>query len=335
MDAAINPIEPNMHYGFIQYGGSMYAHDITKVFKGYQVASRPSGESGLWITPLEFGNGGTLYAGYKKLYFFSVDTFVAVSPFTTSNIRQIRVDPTNDFHVLFSNGSTLFKTDGTTAFKIDSLKSLPLLSITNFDFNRNNPAIIYAIGSMGVYKSKDAGSTWSNITYSLPAGAKNAIVHQASSKNNTVYLAMNKAVYYINDSLNDWQLYRNNIPNTTITDIEVNNVENHVLISTYGRGIWRSATVPEALLDIETISSHRPNIVLFPNPVQNISHINTSIKEPSVLKVFAASGTVVLTKEFNEINPQTDLDFSSLASGVYFMTLTSATHLISKKFVKD
>jgi hypothetical protein len=146
---------------------------------------------------------------------------------------------------------------------------------------------------------------------------------------------MNKAVYYINDSLNDWQLYRNNIPNTTITDIEVNNVENHVLISTYGRGIWRSATVPEALLDIETISSHRPNIVLFPNPVQNISHINTSIKEPSVLKVFAASGTVVLTKEFNEINPQTDLDFSSLASGVYFMTLTSATHLISKKFVKD
>lgn len=336
MDAAINPLEPNTHYGFIQFGGSLYRHDITTTANGSYVASDPGGESGNWITPLEYGNGGTLYSGFRKLYALDVDTFLAVSPFRlNNNIRQIRVDPYNDFRVLFSNGSKLYITDGTAAFKVDSLMSLPLTSITNFDFNRSNPAIIYAIGDAGVYKSTDTGATWANITYTLPAGSKNAIVHQASSKNNTVYIALSQAVYYINDSLNDWELFSNNIPNTTITDIEVNNVENHVVIATYGRGIWRSAVVPEALLDIEVLDATKPSIVFYPNPVVNTTYLSTTINEPSTMKVFSMSGAIVMTKEYANINPQTAFDFSALPTGTYVFTLTSASHLITKKFVKN
>lgn len=335
MDAAIDPTHPNMHYGFIQFGGSLYYHDITDTTKGKYLASDPTGETGDWITPLEYGNGGTLYAGYKKLYTLIVDTFLQTTPFKLSvNIKQIRVDPKNDFHVLFSNGTRLYKTDGTASFNIDSFTTLPLTSITNFDFNRNDPTILYVVGDAGVYKSLDAGATWKNITYGLPVGSKNAIIHQASSKNNTIYLATNKAVYYTNDSLNEWQLYSNNIPNTTITDIEVNNIENHVVISTYGRGIWRSAVVPEALV-LEIAEKNKANIVLFPNPVQTTTKLNLNIDEPSVVRVFSADGRVVLTQEYAKIDPQTNFDFSSLSTGTYVLTLTSATHLISKKFLKN
>jgi photosystem II stability/assembly factor-like uncharacterized protein len=335
MDAAINPLEPNTHYGFIQFGGSLYYHDITKSANGRFVASDPTGETGNWITPLEYGNGGTLYSGFKKLYSLAVDTFLPVSSFALStNLRQIRVDPFNDLRVLVSEGSKLYISDGTIAFNFKPLLTLPLTSITNFDFNRNNPAIIYAIGDVGVYVSRDTGATWKSITYSLPFGSKNSIIHQASSKNNTVYLATNKAVYYINDSLTDWQLYSNNIPNTTITDIEVNNVENHVVISTYGRGIWRSAVAPEALLDIEVAQVDKPNIVLYPNPVQSVTYLNTTINEPSTVSVFGMNGALVFAQNYNEITPQTSFDFSSLSTGTYIFTLTSASHLVTKKFVK-
>lgn len=335
MDAAINPTDTRIHYGFIQYGGSLYNNDITKTAKGKYIARSPVAESGSWITPLEYSEGGMLYAGFKKLYYLDIDTFLAISPFTLAvNITQIRVSPKSDMQVLISDGSKLYISDGTPTFSFKPLLSLPLTSITNFDFNRNNPAIIYAVGTAGVYKSMDTGATWSNITYSLPSGAKKGIVHQASSKNNTVYLAMNMAVYYINDSLNDWQLYSNNIPNTTITDIEVNNVQNHVLISTYGRGIWRSAVVPEAL-DIEIPIANKPNIVLYPNPVQNTTQINTDIKEACSLKVFDAKGALIISQSFESISPQTVFDFSSLARGTYIMNITSASHLISKKFLKN
>lgn len=335
MDAAIDPINPNVHYGFIQFGGSLYSHNITTAADGRYVASDPTGETGNWITPLEFGNGGILYAGYKQLFSLSIDTFLPVSPFRLGmNIRQIRVDPKNDFHVLFSNGTRLFKTDGTASFNIDSITTLPLASITNFDFNRNDPSIIYAIGDAGVYQSNDTGATWKNITYGLPSGSKNAIVHHAGSKDNSLYLATNKAVYYTNDTLKEWQLYSNNIPNTTITDIEVNNIENHIVISTYGRGIWRSATKPEALV-LEIAEKNKPNIVLYPNPVQSTTQLNTTINEPSVLKVFGMDGRVLMSQEFDKIDPQTSFDFSSLATGTYVLTLTSASHLISKKFLKN
>ena len=335
MDAAINPAEPNLHYGFIQYGSSLYMHRINDTAKGRYVARAPLGESGDWITPLECGNSGMLYAGFKKLYFLYNDSFYQASPFIFSaNIKQIRVHPSNDFKVLVTDGAKLYLSDGTSTFNFTALSSLPLGSIKNFDFNRTNPKIIYAIGDVGVFKSLDEGATWINITYSLPIVSRNAIVHQASSKNNTLYLATNKGVYYIDDSLTDWQLYNNNIPNTTITDIEVNNVENHVLVSTYGRGIWRSAVVPSSL-SIDQPKLSEASIQLFPNPVVDWAHLNVTINEPTVLRIYQANGQLLVEKSYPYIHTQTQIDCSSLAPGIYFMTLSSAQHLIAKKFMKQ
>jgi photosystem II stability/assembly factor-like uncharacterized protein len=335
MDAAINPAAPNLHYGFIQYGSSLYMHRINDTTKGRYVARSPIGENGDWITPLECGNGGMLYAGYKKLYFLYNDSFYQASPYVfSSNIKQIRVHPSNDFKVLVTDGAKLYLSDGTTTFNFKALSTLPLSSIKNFDFNRNNPAIIYAIGDLGVFKSIDEGTSWVNITYSLPIASRNAIVHQASSTNNTLYLATNKGVYYIDDSLTDWQLYNNNIPNTTITDIEVNNVENHVLVSTYGRGIWRSAVVPSSLA-INEPKLNSAAIQLYPNPVMQAAQINININEPTTVRIYQSNGQLITQQEYPFINAQTTIDCSALASGVYFMTLSSAQHLVAKKFLKQ
>lgn len=335
MDAAIDPANPSFHYGFIQFGGSLYAHDITMPDKGKYIARSPKGEMGEWITPLEAGNGGLIFAGFKKLYVLIADSFYTVnSDSLASNILQIRVHPYNDYKVLLSDGKKLYVTDGTPTFKWTPFATLPMSGIKNFDFNRTTPSIIYAISDASVYKSTDSGASWKNITYSLPVGAKNAIVHQASSPNNTVYLATANAVYYINDSLTDWQLFSNGIPHTTITDIEVNNVENHVLISTYGRGVWRSPVAPSGL-KIESLNKDNSGVFFYPNPVTQTAKLNISINEAAEVKIYNAAGSIVSTLKYARIEAQTEFDFSALPNGIYTIVLTSETHMIAKKILKN
>ena len=338
MDAAIDPTNLNTHYGFIQYGGSMYQLDISDSSNdGFKSANSPAGEKGNWITPLEFGNNGILYAGFKKLYMYNSGAFNIASSYDfVSNINQIRVHPTNDLKVLVSTTAGLFQSDGTTAFDITKFNNLTS-SIKNFDFNRNDPSIIYVVTDNIIYKSLDSGTTWMNITYNLPSGAKNSIIHQASSYNNTIYLAMNKAVYYTNDSLNEWKLYSNNLPNTTINDIEINNIENHVVISTYGRGIWRSPVTPSSLkVDNTNVSEITPNnLVLFPNPTSGFTSINTAIDEPVTINVYSISGQLYLTLNFAKISKETVFDFTKLPTGIYMINIVSEKHLITKKFVKN
>ena len=338
MDAAIDPTNLNSHYGFIQFGGSMYQLDISDTSsEGFFTTSSPDGEKGNWITPLEFGNNGILYAGFKKLYMYNSGAFNIASSYDfVSNINQIRVHPTNDLKVLVSTTAGLFQSDGTTAFDITKFNNLTS-SIKNFDFNRNDPSIIYVVTDNIIYKSLDSGTTWMNITYNLPSGAKNSIIHQASSYNNTIYLAMNKAVYYTNDSLNEWKLYSNNLPNTTINDIEINNIENHVVISTYGRGIWRSPVTPSSLkVDNTNVSEITPNnLVLFPNPTSGFTSINTAIDEPVTINVYSISGQLYLTLNFAKISKETVFDFTKLPTGIYMINIVSEKHLIAKKFVKN
>lgn len=339
MDAAIDPTDINTHYGFIQYGGSLYTINTTNLDAGGSfVASGP--ENGNWITPLEFGNNGTLYAGYSMLYAFKDKVvFQPVSSLTfQNNIKHIRVHPTNDLKVLISDESRLFLSDGTENFTFQQLNSLPIGNLKSFDFNRNTPQIIYAMSNTGIYKSENEGVTWTNITYNLPAGSKNALVHQASSYNNTVYIATNKSVYYTNDSLKEWKFFSTNLPNSTITDIEVNNIENHLVISTYGRGVWRCPVATESLKP-EIIPNNSDTVInqsvlLYPNPVKDIAYLNITIEEPVEIKVYGTNGQLVLNVNYASINRNTPINLSTLATGTYVLNLISAKHLITQKFIK-
>ena len=132
-------------------------------------------------------------------------------------------------------------------------------------------------------------------------------------------------------------MFSNNLPNTTINDIEINNIENHVVISTYGRGIWRSPVTPSSLkVDRTNISEITPNnLVLFPNPTSGFTSINTAIDEPTSINVYSISGQLYLTLYFAKISKETVFDFTQLPTGIYMINIVSEKHLIAKKFVKN
>ena len=64
--------------------------------------------------------------------------------------------------------------------------------------------------------------------------------HHAGNKDNRVYLGTTVGVYYIDDTLTNWVTFDNNLPNTTVRDLEINEKEAKLIIATYGRGVWVS-----------------------------------------------------------------------------------------------
>lgn len=339
MDAAISPVNSNLYYGFIQFGWTLYRFNAgNPTGSGSFAANGP--EEGNWVTPLEYSNSNIMYAGYSKLYRSTGTGFTVSSTNTFSpKLDHIRVDPVDDKRVLVANNSRVYLAENQIDYPL-TFQELPMPSggwggpITNIAFNQDNPQIIYVTSNTRIYKSEDNGQTWTNITYNLPSNqTKYVVAHQKGSPNNTVYVATRNAVWYINDNLTEWQIFNNNLPNARITDLEINTVEGHVIVSTYGRGVWRSP-VAQSSLAVEEVNSPDDVALIYPNPIGNgKAKLNMLIDEPAKMIVHSINGQVITNKEYPRIDNQTYLDFSGLTKGTYIVTIQSEKHLIRKKII--
>lgn len=337
MDAAINPVNSNFYYGFIQFGGNLYRFNAGNPgSNGQFIASGP--EQGNWITPLEYGSTNVMYAGYSKLYRSTGGTFISSSSTTFSpRLDHIRVDPTNDKRVLVANSNSIRIAEGQDTYPLDFTTFTPPTGgwvgmITSIEFNQDLPTTIYATSANRVWKSVDSGVTWENITMNLPTTqTKYMIAHQKNSPNNTLYVATRNAVWYTNDNLTEWVLFNTNLPHSRVTDLEINTVEGHVVVSTYGRGIWRSP-VTETSLVVEDVSGNDDSALIYPNPVVNgTAKLNMLIEEPAEVTIYSMDGKLVKKQSLQRIDNQTNLDFSGLSKGIYVITIKSEKHLIRKK----
>lgn len=339
MDAAINPTNTNMYYGFIQFGNPLYRFNAGNPGGNGSIAANGP-EYGNWVTPLEYGATNVMYAGYSKLYRSTGGAFAVSSTNTfTPMLDHIRVDHSDDKRVLVANTSRIYLAENQDSYPL-TFQQLPNPAggfggqITNIEINQDQPNIFYVTSSSRVLKSEDSGQTWTNITRNLPASqTKFAIAHQKGSHNNTVYIATRNAVFYTNDDLDEWVLFNANLPHARITDIEVNSLEGHVVISTYGRGVWRSP-VTQSSLAIEEVSPNDNSAMIYPNPVVNgQAKLSMHINEPAKYTVHSLEGKLVKQKDYNFIDKNTNLDLSGLAKGTYVVTITSEKHLIRRKVI--
>jgi photosystem II stability/assembly factor-like uncharacterized protein len=339
MDAAINPTNSNFYYGFIQFGGTMYRFNAGNPGgNGTPAANGP--EQGNWVTPLEYGATNVLYAGYSKLYRSTGGSFSLSSTNTFSpRLDHIRVDHSNDKRIIVANTQRIFLAQDQDAYPL-TFEQLPAPAggfggqITSIEINQDQPNIFYATSATRVFKSEDNGQTWTNITWNLPSSqTKYSIAHQKGSPNNTVYIATRNAIFYTNDDLNEWVLFNANLPHAKITDVEVNSVEGHVVISTYGRGVWRSP-VTQSSLAVEEVTANDNSAMIYPNPIVNgQAKLSMLIEEPAKFTVHSMDGKLVKEKQYNRIDKNTNLDLSGLTKGTYVVTIQSEKHLIRKKVI--
>ncbi len=274
MDVAVNPNNKNEYYGFIQSGSGLYKTKDGGLSSSFVASSTVAGN---WITPLVSDNEGNLYAGFDQLYKLVGSTWTQVSnhPFL-ENLTNIEINPTNNQIIYVSRGLKLYKSTNSGVDFTTLSTSFSGDFITSVEVNSHNSEIVYLTtsGSSGkVYKSMDGGASWNDITYNLPNESKNVIRHQKYNVNNPIYVGTYLGVYYLDDTSNTWQPFFTNLPNSNVTDLEINENDNLIIASTYGRGIWKSAVpLAQAANDASFVEP------LYPLPSVNCGSVTPSIR---------------------------------------------------------
>ncbi len=317
MDTAISPTNPDLFYGFIQFGGTMYVSSSAGGGITGSVGS-PAGENGAWITPLTMASNGTLYSGYRRLYRIIPGTqnWQIVSEDFGSNLQVIEVDDINTNNIFVATQSNVLRRsiDGGATFlnlspSANFTPAIPnFRSITSIEVNTTDNNIVYVTtsGTGGeVYKSTDGGLNFTSISTGLPSVTKNMIKHQGLHSKNPLFLATSLGVYRYDDDTAAWELFNIGLPNVTVTDLEINVIDSKITASTYGRGIWQSNVPTELaptdvrLVEVQGISTLldcnsdvTPEILVKNNGISTITSIDVTYTVDGVDSNFNWTGSL-------------------------------------------
>jgi len=309
MESVIDPNNDNLLYGFMQSGQTLFVSN-TSGMSGTQGYSGP--ENGNWITPLSINSDSEVFAGYSSLYQFENGEFSEISTnLFGGNIDVLELDPSNSDVIYVAINASLRKSvdHGVTFTNMGNFPN----NITSIEVNNNDNNIIYVTTrgtGGGVYKSIDQGSSFVDITGTLPSVVKNIVKHQADTADNVLYLGTSLGVYRYDESLNTWRAYNNGLPNVSITDLSINLPDNKIIASTYGRGVWQSE------MTVSALASDDIKIVEIINPTAN--KINCGLVDAQIAVKNNGQNTIneiLITYSISDNSPFGNQNFELIWNG--------------------
>jgi autotransporter-associated beta strand protein len=132
-----------------------------------------------------------------------------------------------------------------------ALQGLNSGNITELVVDPRNRDTIYAVrnvfGGHQVFKSTDAGQTWTDLTLDLPDLPVWQLVLDPRSDN--LYIGTDQGVYLLENGSMSWRPFGEGMPNVQVRDLELNQTTNTLLAGTSGRGVfrlWLDETLPNA-----------------------------------------------------------------------------------------
>ena len=237
----------NLNIAKSNNGGTNFTAPIT------QVPKEPS-EPVAFIAPILMDpvNPEVIYGATNRLW-RSADgaqtwtPSVALPAAPDGYITQMAIAPsdTSIVYTVASDGTVSRGAAGTFA----SVTSAPLPGrhATSVVVHPTNPSIVY-VGFSGfddgtpaapghVFKTLDAGATWTNITANLPDVPVNAVALRPDQPNE-VYVGTDVGVFISLDGGGVWARMNNVLPNAGVSALAVNATTNLLAAATYGRSVW-------------------------------------------------------------------------------------------------
>ncbi|MFY0629956.1 MAG: T9SS type A sorting domain-containing protein [Flavobacteriaceae bacterium] len=317
-------------YGTI-YNGNLYK----STNQGTSVFTIPRPESTGWVTPLEQDATGNLYFGGSEVY-KSEDggnTWVSKSQNFGNWTDQVKIAPSDNVVIYASVGSNLYKASrgGENGELWDQLTGFSgsINSIAVHPTDPDKVAIAVTGSSEKVYVTSNGGTSWDGYSANLPNFTAFALVWDNNGKDG-LYLGMNYGVYYIDNDLTEWNLFNNNLPNVRITELEINYADNNLYASSYGRGIWKSPRSSGVL----SVENHiLESLKIYPNPTDNELKIVWDRADNVSVRMFNISGQLIYYNRETSLVTPLEINTSKLASGVYFLKVSSSSGSYTKKVI--
>ena len=89
-----------------------------------------------------------------------------------------------------------------------------------------------------MYKTTDGGKTWFLINNNLPELGSTFTVAEDNVDKDLLFAGTLYGVYFSNNGGKEWIQLSNGIPPTCVTDMEIQESENDLVVSTFGRGVY-------------------------------------------------------------------------------------------------
>jgi photosystem II stability/assembly factor-like uncharacterized protein len=356
MDGMFDPTDPRTIYGSFQLGSLNKSTDGGETVD-WLITDAWVTDFGAWITPFAINpqNPDILYGGYSQIWRSenagALWERISILPSGFVPTRQLVLSPTNpDWLATIKSPEIdqgeprVFATWDAGDLWIEIGDQLPTdglyLSDITFANDSADLMVTYAGFAEGdkVYRTKDGGFSWENISKDLPNIPVICIAHHAGSNNNITYIGTDNGLYYTWDGLDKWVPYNEGLPNVRVSDIELNYETNQVFAATYGRGIWSNNMIPDTatVLNVEALESISAEVEVMPNP-------NTGQFKLKIGKSGLKEGRMRITDVMGRQVYSEPLDFSTgriekmynldLPSGLYYLSIQQGERRKTVRFI--
>lgn len=179
---------------------------------------------------------------------WSIDEFASKGSF--ANITSIAESPLDENILYVGTGDGLIQvtTDGGKTWnKASSVPGVTEFTrINHLVASHHNKLVAYAscyayhIGDYKPYllKTTDGGKTWTSINANLPQKGSSYCMAEDHVDPNLLFAGTQFGLYVSVDGGKEWMKFMNGLPTTTVTDMEIQQRENDLVVATFGRGIY-------------------------------------------------------------------------------------------------
>ncbi len=190
-----------------------------------------------------------------------------------------------------------------------------------------------------LYRSKDQGDTWANISSGLPpVGVTNLFILPGYG-DNILIAATDAGVYATVNAGASWHRLGGNMPTVAVYDLVINKEKNLLVAGSYGRSLFAYPLGSLLSVPVSTFSPEAATaqVDIFPQPAQERLWLKFSaLPAPARdIQVFDPSGRLLKVIALDKSTTgQAEIDLSALAPGGYTAVLRWNGGGMARRFLK-
>ncbi len=238
---AIDPTNPQVLYASTPRGRMWKSTDGGQTFANIGLGISESSQFFRFITPLGIdpSNPQRLWTGGQIPWHSSNGGASWQQMFLPMNgsLSAIAIAPTDSNYVLLAGGSYIYRTQTALSSSLWSGSWLTAGFISSLTFDPQDKKIAYAtvstFGQPHLWRTNDAGATWTAMTSNLPDLPVHCLVVDPQDRTR-LFIGTDLGVFISTDS-------GSNFANTPVEALELNTTDGttNLYAFTHGRGVWR------------------------------------------------------------------------------------------------
>ena len=359
----VDPTDPNTIFCEYQWGNAYKSTDFGYSWD-WALNGVDDGDRRNWSSPIVMdpSDNETLYFGTYRVWKTTDggDWWNAISADLTNGssggstfgtVTTIAVAPTNpDVIYVGTDDSNVWVTQNGGVLSWTNVSAtLPNRWVTRVAVDQTDPTIAYATFSglrwnenIGhVYRTENAGASWTDITGNLPDAPINALAVDPDLPS-VLYAGSDVGCFYTKNLGADWEILGTGLPAAPVYDIKIHQPTRTLVAGTHGRSMHsidldETTGTPEDAEEVGSVVS----LSNHPNPFGGSTSITYTLAGPSqvTLAVYDIAGHMVRTLESGvRVTGEHEIRWDGMndagrrvANGTYFLRLEAGEQVTARK----